>query len=88
VERHRAVQFSTGGWGTWLVGAFADYDFMDLNGNEKESGAWAVGARIGYLVAPAILVYWNGGFTETRCKWDHHLRYVIVRNSIHSIAYF
>jgi outer membrane immunogenic protein len=55
----------------------ADYDFMDLKGNlgvdaggltggEKESGAWAVGGRIGYLVTPAILVYWNGGFTSTK----------------------
>lgn len=70
-------QFSTGAWGNWLVGVFGDYDFMDLKGNtstfagsftgsEKESGAWAVGARLGYLVTPAILVYWNGGFTSTR----------------------
>jgi outer membrane immunogenic protein len=62
-------QFSTGGWGNWVVGAFADYDFMDLHGNfsdvseyplvgeEKEKSAWAVGGRIGYLVTPAILAY-------------------------------
>ena len=68
---------SLGSWGNWVVGAFGDYDFMDLHGNitpgsgsltgsEKESGAWAVGGRVGYLVTPAILVYWNGGFTSTR----------------------
>jgi outer membrane immunogenic protein len=28
--------------------------------------SWAVGGRIGYLVTPAILAYWNGGFTSTR----------------------
>jgi outer membrane immunogenic protein len=60
----------------FLVGAMADYDFMDLHGNitslitfsgqEKESSAWAVGGRVGYLVTPAILVYWNGGFTSTK----------------------
>jgi outer membrane immunogenic protein len=72
-------QFSTGGWGNWVVGVFGDYDFMDLHGNfsevfpdvagtgsEKENWAWAVGGRVGYLVTPAILVYWNGGFTSTR----------------------
>jgi outer membrane immunogenic protein len=70
-------QFSMGSWGNWVVGAFGDYDFMDLQGNlspdvgyltgsEKENWAWAVGGRIGYLVTPAILAYWNGGFTSTR----------------------
>ncbi len=69
-------QFSTGSLGSWVVGAFADYDFMDLHGDfteanslvgsEKESGAWAVGGRIGYLVTPAILTYFNGGWTGAR----------------------
>jgi outer membrane immunogenic protein len=72
-------QFSMGSWGNWVVGVFGDYDFMDLHGNfseisdpfslagqEKENSAWAVGGRIGYLVTPAILAYWNGGFTSTR----------------------
>lgn len=38
----------------------------ELTGSEKENWAWAVGGRVGYLVTPAILVYWNGGFTATR----------------------
>ncbi len=70
-------QFSPGGgWGNWVVGAFADYDFMDLRGNlltdggrvgtEKESSAAAAGGRIGYLVTPQILTYVNGGFSWTR----------------------
>lgn len=71
-------QFSTGGWGNWVVGGFADYDFMDIHGTfsdpvfggdtgtEKESSAWAVGGRIGFLVTPAILTYWNGGYTQSR----------------------
>ncbi len=68
----------------WVLGAFADYDFMNLNGtnspdltvtttpffvlrgNEKESGAWSVGARLGYLVTPSLLTYVNGGYTQTR----------------------
>jgi outer membrane immunogenic protein len=72
-------QFSPGSgfWSNWAVGAFADYDFMDLHrnfaiadgngvGNAKESSAWAVGGRIGYLVTPNVFTYWNGGYTETR----------------------
>jgi outer membrane immunogenic protein len=74
-------QFGGGGgfWSNWVVGAFADYDFMDLHrnfqssfplfgiaGEEKEKDAWAVGGRIGYLVTPNVFTYWNGGYTETR----------------------
>jgi outer membrane immunogenic protein len=66
----------TGFWSNWVVGAFADYDFMDLHdnfqssfglaGEEKESSAWAVGGRIGYLVTPNVFTYWNGGYTQAR----------------------
>jgi outer membrane immunogenic protein len=72
-------QFSPGSgfWSNWVVGAFADYDFMNLHGNftfsdvngfgnEKESSAWAVGGRIGYLVTPNVFTYWNGGWTQAR----------------------
>jgi outer membrane immunogenic protein len=71
-------QFSPAtGWGNWVVGAFADYEFMDLHrnlllscgcgaGDEKESSAWGVGARIGLLVTPNVFTYWNGGYTESR----------------------
>jgi outer membrane immunogenic protein len=37
-----------------------------FTGDEKESGAWYVGARIGYLVTPNLLTYWDGGWTQTR----------------------
>ena len=58
-------QFSpASGRGNWVVGAFADYDFMDLHGGladlattftapDKENWAVAVGGRIGFLVAPS-----------------------------------
>lgn len=32
---------------------------------EKENGAWSVGGRIGYLVTPALLSYFDGGYTQT-----------------------
>lgn len=60
---------------SWLIGAFADYDFMDLQGTfqdtfsgllgtEKETGAWAVGGRLGYLVTPTLLAFVDGGYTQ------------------------
>ena len=69
--------YGSGFWSNWVVGAFADYDFMDLHknfqtsfggaaGEEKEKSAWAVGGRIGYLVTPNVFTYWNGGYTQTR----------------------
>ena len=66
----------------WVIGAFADYDFADIKGDqlvpahnlvgrEKERSAWAVGGRIGYVLTPAILAYVNGGFTEARFSPVH-----------------
>lgn len=62
--------------GTWVVGAFADYDFSDIHGQfgqifnnrsgtEKLSSTWAVGGRIGWLVSPNLLTYFSGGYTES-----------------------
>lgn len=70
-------QFTLGNLGNFVVGVLADYDFMDVQGQmvpppladvgtEKESGAWSVGGRIGYLVTPNLLTYTNAGFTEAR----------------------
>jgi outer membrane immunogenic protein len=63
----------------WVVGAYGDYDFASIKGNifaseagaakigsEKLRSAWFVGGRIGYLIAPSVLTYFSGGFTEAR----------------------
>jgi outer membrane immunogenic protein len=69
-------QFSS----SFLVGAFGDYDFMSLKGtwndplaqgpavvgDEKETGAWAAGLRLGYLPYPNLLTFVSGGWTQTR----------------------
>ncbi|MBR0753877.1 porin family protein [Bradyrhizobium jicamae] len=62
----------------WVVGAFADYDFMDvkgdtgifpgLNGSQKQDWQWAVGGRVGYLVLPQLLTYVSGGYTQAHWK--------------------
>jgi outer membrane immunogenic protein len=58
----------------WLIGAFADYDVMDIKatigdlgvaGTEKENNAWYAGGRLGYLVTPSLLTYVSGGYTQT-----------------------
>jgi len=62
---------------SFLIGAFGDYDFMSLKGQymdpltgfvgqEKETGSWAVGGRLGYIALPGLLTYINGGYTQAR----------------------
>jgi outer membrane immunogenic protein len=63
--------------GNWVFGIFGDGQFGSLRGNitdstfpagsitgtEKMQDAWAAGARLGYLVAPNVLSYVNGGYS-------------------------
>jgi outer membrane immunogenic protein len=60
----------------FVVGVLGDFDFMNVHGNfdpgdfasagnYRESGAWSVGGRLGYLVTPWLLTYWDGGYTRT-----------------------
>jgi outer membrane immunogenic protein len=60
--------------GPWVFGLLADGQFGSLKGsisdpsffltgNEKMQDAWAAGARVGYLVAPNVLSYVNGGYS-------------------------
>jgi outer membrane immunogenic protein len=67
---------------SWVIGVFGDFDWMNLKGSlttqlvdragaptqgdEKESSAWAVGGKIGYVIAPMVLGYVDGGWTEAR----------------------
>jgi len=57
----------------WLIGGFAYGDFGSLTGtpsiatvqgNEKNDSAWGFGGRLGYIVAPNLLTYFEGGFTQ------------------------
>src|SRR5690348_1382397 len=58
----------------WVVGILGDYQFGSLrgtiqdpiagiSGTEKMQDAWAAGVRVGYLVAPNVLSYVNGGYS-------------------------
>jgi len=41
-------------------------NIADISGSETETGAWYVGGRIGYLVTPTLLTYFEGGYTQAR----------------------
>lgn len=56
-----------------VVGAFGDYeggsidgtqDFPGVVGAERESATWSVGGRVGALIAPRVLTYFDGGWTQ------------------------
>jgi outer membrane immunogenic protein len=60
--------------GSWVAGVFADGQFgsirgsindttFNLTGSEKLQDSWAAGVRLGYLVAPNVYSYVNGGYT-------------------------
>ncbi|RTM07872.1 MAG: porin family protein [Bradyrhizobiaceae bacterium] len=62
--------------GTWVAGVFADGQFGSiratlqdptvvggLTGSQKLETSWAAGVRLGWLVAPNVLSYVNGGYS-------------------------
>jgi outer membrane immunogenic protein len=59
---------------SWVVGVLADGQFGSIRGDihdtvmgwtgfEKLQDQWAAGVRVGYLVAPNVLSYVNGGYS-------------------------
>jgi outer membrane immunogenic protein len=76
-------QFS-GFLGSWVIGVFADGQWSDIKGQDsficagcasfsfagqqKNDWSWAVGARLGYVVTPALLTYFNAGWTQSHWK--------------------
>jgi outer membrane immunogenic protein len=60
--------------GSWVAGLFADGQFgsikgtiqdpfATISGTIKNDESWAAGVRLGYLVAPNVLSYVNGGYS-------------------------
>jgi len=63
--------------GGWVAGIFGDGQFGSLKGNIndqlfgltgriKMEDAWAGGVRLGYLIAPNVLSYVNGGYSGSQ----------------------
>jgi outer membrane immunogenic protein len=66
-------------FGSWVAGLFADGQFGSIRGSltdpfngiegrEKLRDTWAAGVRLGYLVAPNVYSYVNGGYTGS--EWS------------------
>jgi outer membrane immunogenic protein len=56
-----------------VIGVFGDYEggsirgtstFPGVVGTETETASWAAGARVGALVTPRVLTYFDGGWTQ------------------------
>jgi outer membrane immunogenic protein len=41
---------------------------LSYAGQQNNDWSWAVGARLGYVVTPALLTYFNGGWTQSHWK--------------------
>jgi outer membrane immunogenic protein len=65
----------------WVAGVFGDFDISSLKGtiqdqtgtgpfaiagDIKQTSAWAVGPRLGWLPSPQTMTYVNGGYTGAR----------------------
>ena len=63
---------------SFVIGAFGDFDWMNLRthtfnnlfpalgAEEKESASWAAGVRVGWLPYPNLLTFVSGGWTQAR----------------------
>ena len=67
----------------WVAGIFADGQFGDIRGSlsdpffqtegrEKLRTSYAAGVRVGYLVAPNVLSYVNGGYSGSEWSGTSH----------------
>jgi len=68
--------------GSWVAGVFGDGQFGDIRGTIQDQGpfsvgqeklrtSWAAGVRLGYLVAPNVLSYVNGGYSGSNWSGTH-----------------
>ena len=91
-------QFALGNLGNFVIGAFGDYDGMDIHadhvgspgttgiGDLKESWAWSVGGRFGYLITPNLLAYESGGYTQTRFDQANYVNFATLLPNGESLA--
>jgi outer membrane immunogenic protein len=81
---------------TWVVGVFGDFDISSLKGTIqdqvgtglqaiagelKQTSAWAVGPRLGWLPNPQTMTYVNGGYTGARFSGADMFSIVNVPNT-------
>jgi outer membrane immunogenic protein len=77
--------------GRWVAGIFGDGQFGDIRGSlsdpffgtegrEKLRTSYAAGVRLGYLVAPNVLSYVNGGYSGS--EWSGTTQSFIVPGGV------
>src|SRR3954447_12912236 len=77
--------------GRWVAGIFGDGQFGDIRGSlsdpffgtegrEKLRTSYAAGVRVGYLVAPNVLSYVNGGYSGS--EWSGTTQSFIVPGGV------
>jgi outer membrane immunogenic protein len=87
-------------FGSIVVGAFGDADLGSIKGtmlvpssgqagNANESGAWAAGGRIGWVVWPKFLAYFSAGYTEARFDQLNFTRVnlTVPSNGLYTVAH-
>jgi outer membrane immunogenic protein len=83
---------------TWVAGVFADGQFgsmrgtiqdplAQITGTIKNQDNWAGGVRLGYLVAPNVLSYVNGGYTGSHWSGTTELNLAGFPTAIHTNAF-
>ena len=84
--------------GTWVAGVFADGQFgsiratiqdpiAGITGNQKLEDSWAAGVRLGWLVAPNVLSYVNGGYSGAHFGQTNFMTLAGVPAGIHLNSY-
>jgi len=83
---------------TWVAGVFADGQFgsiratiqdplLGITGNQKLEDSWAAGVRLGWLVAPNVLSYVNGGYSGAHFGSTNFLTLAGVPAGVHLNGY-
>ena len=84
--------------GTWVAGVFADGQFgsirgtvqdplLQITGNQKLETSWAAGVRLGWLVAPNVLSYVNGGYSGAHFGSTNFMTLAGVDAGVHLNGY-
>ena len=83
---------------SWVAGVFADGQFGSLRGTIqdplaqftgtiKDQDNWAAGLRLGYLVAPNVLSYVNGGYNGSHWSGSTELNLAGFPTAIHTNSF-
>jgi outer membrane immunogenic protein len=83
---------------SWVAGVFADGQFgsiratiqdplFGITGTQKLEDSWAAGVRLGWLVAPNVLTYVNGGYSGAHFSSTNFMTLAGVDAGVHLNGY-